>query len=388
MRIGMPTTSFPRDARDSAGRFVFDLAARLAERGHTVEVLSPEPAEVRRLPELPRGVSLRWVPYLRPRALERTFYRAGVLENLVIDPLAWPGLVTHPIALVLALREAMPRWDAVVSHWALPCGLAAAWTAGDRPHAVVVHSGDAHLLARLPGRAAIARTLARGSRRIFASSEATRALFEASLGETARIEVLPMGSDEEPVEEAERTAARSALSIDRFLALSVARLVPIKRIDVAIDAAAELDLTLALAGDGPLRAELSARAQKKRLDARFLGTVGPSERRRWLAASDALVLASSPLASGRTEGTPVSVLESLAAGVPVIASATGGIPDVVRHEDNGLLVQPGDPRSLARALARLIHEPSLADRLRAGARARGAPTMRHTAARIEDALGG
>lgn len=387
MRIGMPTTSFPRDASDTAGRFVLELAMRLAERGHEIEVLAPEPKDDVPLPTLHPRVHLAWVPYVRPRSFSRTFYGAGVLENLSRDPGAWPGLVSFPLVLLAALRRAMPRWDAVVSHWALPCGLAAAWTCGARPHAAIVHSADAHLLSRMRGRERIASELSSRST-LFASSAATREVLLRSFGDPApSIEVLPMGSDETVVSPRERKEARSALSIERFLALSVARLVPIKRVDLAIDAAALLpDATLALAGDGPLRLALEAQARGHGVDARFLGSVAPEVRRAWMAASDVVLLASTPRSSGRTEGTPVALLEALGAGIPVVASATGGVPEVVRHEENGLLVAPGDGRALGDALLRIYGDRALRERLGEGARALRAPTMRATAQRIEAAL--
>lgn len=384
MRIGMPTTSFPRHARDAAGRFVLELGARLAELGHEVEVLAPEPSEALPLPALPRGVHLTWLPYVRPRALERTFYRAGAPENLGRDLLAWPGAATHPIALTAALVRAMPRWDAVISHWALPSGIAtelAMRLGARRPHVCVVHSGDAHLLARLPARSHLAAVLASGAR-LVASSRATAGVLRSAFAVPPAIEVVPMGTDEPRVSDAEHRSARERTGVDpaRLLLVSLARLVPIKRVDLSIDAARASDAALVVAGEGPLQGVLRSRARGA--EVRFVGQIGPCERRRWLAASDALVLASAPTASGRTEGTPVSVLEALGAGLPVVASATGGVPDVVRHEVNGLLVTPGDGAALERAVARLAHDAALRAALRGGARATEVPTMRATAGRL------
>jgi glycosyltransferase involved in cell wall biosynthesis len=377
----MPTTSFPRDERDSAGRFVLDLAVRLVDRGHTVEVLAPEPHEGR-MPALPEGVSLRWVSYLRPRRLQRTFYGAGVLDNLG-SPLAWPGLGTFPLALATVMHRRASEWDAVVSHWALPCGLLASRTG--LPHAALVHSGDAHLLSRLPRRDRWARSIASGAH-LFASSKPTRAtLLSCFAGSPPDVDVLPMGSDEPTVADAEREAARRELGVDGLVVLSIARLVPIKGIERTIDAVASTsNATLALAGDGPLRSVLMRRAAA--IDARFLGSVDRTTLRRWLAASDVVVLASSPLADGRTEGAPVSISEALGAGIPVIASATGGVSDLVQDGVNGLLVAPGDGGALTRALQRFARDRALSAHLRAGARHHRPPSMRDAAARLERAL--
>jgi glycosyltransferase involved in cell wall biosynthesis len=82
----------------------------------------------------------------------------------------------------------------------------------------------------------------------------------------------------------------------------------------------------------------------------------------------------------RTEGSPLVTLEAMAAGVPVLASAVGGVPDQIRHESEGLLVPPGDPVALSDALLRLLEDPGFARALGEAGRLRAAtefgyPTM-------------
>ena len=94
------------------------------------------------------------------------------------------------------------------------------------------------------------------------------------------------------------------------------------------------------------------------------GAVAHAEMPRVFASLDALVF---PSVWEETSG--IGAREALAAGVPVIASRIGGIPETVRHGSNGLLFEPGDPADLARQIRRLIEEPDLLDRLRASCRA-------------------
>ena len=83
-----------------------------------------------------------------------------------------------------------------------------------------------------------------------------------------------------------------------------------------------------------------------------------------LAALDVAVL------SSKHEGSPLAVIEYMAAGAPIVASAVGGVPEIVRDGEECLLVEPGDPRALARAIARLLDDRELAHRLGSAARER------------------
>ena len=121
---------------------------------------------------------------------------------------------------------------------------------------------------------------------------------------------------------------------------------------------------LTILGDGPLRPELQRLAAELGLGdrARFAGEVHDVAAR--LAAADGFVLAST------SEGMPVSVLEAMAAGLPVVASAVGGVPELVADGATGRLVAPADPAGLAAVLAELAEGRELRARLGAAGRER------------------
>ncbi len=83
-----------------------------------------------------------------------------------------------------------------------------------------------------------------------------------------------------------------------------------------------------------------------------------------MAGSDAFVLAS------RQEGLPVTLMEATSLGLPIVATRVGGVPQVLEHEVNALLVPPNDPGALLEAMARLATDPDLRDRLGRQARLR------------------
>jgi glycosyltransferase involved in cell wall biosynthesis len=133
---------------------------------------------------------------------------------------------------------------------------------------------------------------------------------------------------------------------DRRL-LTVARLTPWKGVDLLIDAVARIPgVTLVVVGDGPERQALVDRAARRRVPAEFIGAVSRERLRILLSASDYAALYSG------YEGLSHTILESLQAGTPVIASRRGGNPEVVQPGVNGFLVDHPDPEALVKALER------------------------------------
>jgi glycosyltransferase involved in cell wall biosynthesis len=161
----------------------------------------------------------------------------------------------------------------------------------------------------------------------------------------------------------------------------IGRMTGVKRTDDvlhAFRALRERGITakLCLVGDGPDRDGMERRAHDLGLmrDALFLGyqeNVAP-----YYAAFDAFVLPSG------NEGTPVTTIEALAAGRPVVATRVGGVPDVVRDGEDGFLVNPGDVTALGDRLATLAQDESLRERMGAAGRSRVVP--RYAVGRLVD----
>jgi glycosyltransferase involved in cell wall biosynthesis len=88
----------------------------------------------------------------------------------------------------------------------------------------------------------------------------------------------------------------------------------------------------------------------------FAGALQPNDVDAWLARASVFVMPSIGLA-GQSEGLPRAVMEAMAAGLPIVASRTGGIPEIVQDGKGGLLVQPSDADALARALIEILSHP-------------------------------
>jgi glycosyltransferase involved in cell wall biosynthesis len=144
--------------------------------------------------------------------------------------------------------------------------------------------------------------------------------------------------------------------------LFAGRFVEKKGTSVLLEAIRRLDPAirppLVLAGDGPLGDSLKRiAAPLGHVD--FAGWLPNEALRRRMRGALAVCVPSLAAADGDAEGLPNVVLEAMAEGVPVVASAHAGIPEAVSHEETGLLVPPGDPEALSLALGRLVREPGL-----------------------------
>jgi glycosyltransferase involved in cell wall biosynthesis len=173
-------------------------------------------------------------------------------------------------------------------------------------------------------------------------------------------EYLPLGVDVERFEPVDRPPPSGTLRVG-----FVGRLIRHKGVDVLLDAVApDPRLTVEIFGAGPEHDALVAQADRLGIGHRvsFHGHVGGDDVPGVYRRIDVLAVPSIPLPSWIEQFGRV-VAEAQASGVPVVASASGSLPDVVG--DDGLLVPPGDPGALGAALARFLDEPGLWDRLRA-----------------------
>jgi glycogen(starch) synthase len=167
--------------------------------------------------------------------------------------------------------------------------------------------------------------------------------------------------------------------------LAVGRLVPQKGFDILIDAFASENLAglkLVLAGDGFEREPLAARAAALGLGSRvlFLGSVDRARLGRLLTGARVFAFPS------RGEAFGIALLEAMAAGVPAVAAAAGGVPEFARDGKNALLVQAEHPSALAEAIARLAYDSTLRDSLVRGGKTTAAElAWSRLASRYEDA---
>jgi glycosyltransferase involved in cell wall biosynthesis len=194
-----------------------------------------------------------------------------------------------------------------------------------------------------------------------------RSLIAAGVTER-KIEVIPNGIDLSVYDTGRCRETREALGIPDCapVVFCAARLTEVKGVEYLIRSAALIsekkpDALVLIAGDGPDRESLEALARQMAPDTvRFLGR--RDDIPDLLAAADIVAMPS------LAEGHPLTLVESMAARKPVVASRVGGLADAVIEEETGLLVRPADPEALALAILRLIDSPDLAHKLGLAAR--------------------
>ena len=357
--IGVLTTSYPRFSDDAAGVFVRERVRALLAQGNAVEVVAAtgcngtvDDGNVTRI------------------EAGRLFYNGGAPESLEapnrMARLAALGqAVRFSLTMLREIQERGGRWDAVESHWLLPCGLLACAVLPWLPHRAHVHGGDVYLLARLPAGDSVGRLICRRRPTLVFASQSLHDKFSAiigtspaSLGAVCRVEPAPFDtqvfyrrSDDE------RSTLRRALGFTRPTVLAAGRLVPIKGFDLLVAALAETPAAtrpvLMIAGEGPEGARLTKQARAAGVSLRLTGLVGQQALAELMVAADLFVHPCRMLANGRSEGMPLVVREALACGLPVIACKSGGLGEL-RGTEGLTLVDPDEKGALSDALVKVL----------------------------------
>ena len=352
LRIGV--ACFP--SVGGSGVVASELALGLSARGHEVHLFSS--GVPGRLDQKPDGVKLHLV------------------DPLVQPPLEY-GVYTLTLAAALAEASSRAPFDLIHVHYALPHAASAllarqllAREGRPLPRLVTtLHGTDAGAIGAGPGLRALTRHTVLESDLVTVPSQwlRTRALEALDLPAATTLHVVPNFVD--PAEFAP-IDARPDLPLlfphepwgtpnAPHVLAHASNFRPLKHVGDAVIALAALrrqgvPSVLLLVGEGPERETVARLARELGVDdhVAHLGAKTGGELARLLAHADLFLLPS------ETESFGLAALESLSCGVPVIASDVGGLPEVVRHGETGLLVPAGDPQALAAAARSLIEDPA------------------------------
>lgn len=364
-------TAYDRHPGDVITPWLVETIRRLRDENIEVEVLAPAY----------RGLAAGEVDGVY---VHRFRYAPKSWEDLTHDQTAPDRVRSRPWYLALvpgyalsgtwaALRLARRHhYDVVHVHWPLPHaiqGLAARRATGC-PLVLSFHGVELTWAREFPPFRPFLRHVIRSADAVTANSSYTIRMVRAI--HDRHVDLIPFGAT---VQVSHRPAPSPRTPDDTFQLLFVGRLVERKGVHYLLDAVAHLRdsyrLLVRVVGDGPWRRRLEARSAELGLQnmVRFEGFVSSDELARRFSECDAFVLPAVTDSKGDTEGLGVVLIEALSYGKPVVASAAGGIVDIVKDGETGRLVAPGDSKALAQVIAEYIERPDQAQMLAARGRA-------------------
>jgi glycosyltransferase involved in cell wall biosynthesis len=303
-----------------------------------------------------------------------------------IEPMIVPEMVGQA---TLAPRDAVALWrlvrlmrryrpHIVDTHTAKAgsLGRVAAWMAGVP---VIVHTYHGHVLEGYydPVRTRLLRVMERGlarlsTRLLVVSRRVGEDLVRLGAVPADKIEVVPLGMDLAPFLDVDHRRGRLrrefGIPDEAPIVAIVSRIFAIKNHALFIDAAARVlrelpDVRFLIVGDGILRPAIEQQAARLGIQQNVIFTGWRRDLAEIYADTTILVV------SSNNEGTPVSAIEAMASAVPVVATRVGGLPDLIRDGETGVLVPPRSIAALSDALVALLKDPSERRRLGTAARA-------------------
>ena len=361
LKIAVLGSTYARSHADAQVPWLRESVNRLAALGHHVTVIAPSFEGLR--DHFIDDVEVLRFRYA-PRRWEHLTHDEGApnkLRNPLYQLLAVPYIALGAIAATRWARQR--QFDVIHVHWPFPHGLMALPAARACGAKVVAtcHGAELAMGRRKPWVRQILRQCLLKSDVLSCNSSHTQTEIERVCGRRAT--VIPYGAT------SHSAAPEPQPPGDTATILFTGRHIQRKGVPYLLRALPAIlrhrKVRLVITGDGDRRQEWEALSRELNLgDAvQFTGIVSNEELGRLYRACDVYVLPAIFDDRGDTEGLGVVLIEALQAARPVVASAVGGIVDVIQHEKTGLLVPEKNPQALADAVLRLLGDPALARRL-------------------------
>ena len=328
--------------------FIRQHFERICPRGTAAIYFSQEDPSNLKVPSLQvRRTNLSHLPLVHRRLIR--------IQNLVFSGYS-KALDTDETERIARFLSEHRVQRVLAEYGPTGCLLAPACRKARVPLSVHFHGWDASFALRRWVTRCEYRILARQATHLICPSRfLAENLAQAGLPRS-KLEVIPCGVDTD--------AFKPSATVDAQLVLAVGRLVPKKGPDLTLRAFAQIaerhpHARLEFVGDGPLREECQSLIKNLGLHGRVLlhGATSHEFVRQQVSRAAVFLQHSLTDADGATEGLPVSILEAMASGVPVVSTSHAGIPEAVEHGRTGLLVPEGDVSGMACALDRLLSDP-------------------------------
>ena len=348
-KLLVTASTFPRWEGDTEPRFVLDLSASMTEYYDVTVLVPASPGAKER--EILNGVNViryhyfpmhRWETLCAPGAIVPRIKEKKIRALLV--PFLFLSLFFHLIYL-------LPKYDVVHAHWLIPQGIVQGLFS--KPYIVTGHGGDISAFNKGIIKKFKKKCLEKAGSVVVVSKYKERELLE--IFPDIKTQIISMGVDSEKFNRDKNYIENYFQQGDKKVVLFVGRLADIKGVEYLIDAMSGMEnKKLVIVGDGPERERLEARAASNNSDIKFLGSKTHTELKTIFASADVLVVPSITDAKGAQEGLPTVIMEAMSSGLPVVGTATGGIPDIIADGKNGYLVEEKDANAIARAINKVF----------------------------------
>lgn len=360
-KLLVTASTFPRWEGDTEPRFVLDLASHMTA-GFDVTVLVPAAPGAKEKETLD-GVKVIRYHYFPLHKWETLCYPGAIVPRIrekKVRAFLVPFLF---LSFYFHLWKLLPDFDIVHAHWLIPQGIVQSLF--KKPYIVTGHGGDVLSLNRGLMRKWKIRCLNRAAHVTVVSEHLKKKVQEL----TPEIvpDVISMGVNTSQFGRRHHIPDYFGQG-DKKVVLFVGRLAEKKGVSYLISAMEHVDAMLVVIGDGPLREQLEQQGQDVNHKAgwkkiRLLGAKSHAELKSVYASADVFVCPSVTAKDGDQEGFGLVMLEAMASGLPVIASNSGGITQLIMDEVNGLLCTEKSVDELAAAINRMFHDKKLRDNI-------------------------
>jgi glycosyltransferase involved in cell wall biosynthesis len=340
LKILWLTSSFPRYEDDSASVFLYHLATAISKQELELHILTPDHIAASRYRKN-KNTHIYTFRYFFPRGLQKLAYGSGILPNLKSQP--WLLLQVPFFLLSLCFSTARLliklKPDVIHAHWIFPMGTIASFLGKlfRIPAIITAHGSDSFAL-----QGSILSNLKQWSiRNCSAWTSNTQATAHAAGQNLPKPHIIPMGIDYRKFSSGNRLKIKATLPEKMLVLLFIGRLIKNKGVFDLVNAYALLPdeikkkTVLWLIGEGSDRGAVSRLSTRLKIDHKitFLGQIPNDRLPDYYAAADIFI------APSLAEGQGVILLEAMASHTPVIATATGGIPEVITQTSDPAVLE-------------------------------------------------
>lgn len=365
-RLLITGSTFPRYAGDTEPRFVLDLAKNMKEYAEVTVLVPAAPGAADR--EELEGVQVVRYHYFPIHSLETLCYPGAIVPRIrekKVRGLLVPWLF---VSLYVHLFKMRREYDIVQANWLIPQGIVQSFI--KKPYVVTGHGGDVTSLNK-----GILKVLKKRCLKNAAGVTAvSQPLMDVLNGiyENPKQAVISMGCDTAMFGQEHRVENYFGQG-DKKVVLFVGRLAEKKGVSYAIEAMRQVNnAMLVIAGDGPLKSKLQRQAERVQKESGstilFLGAKTHEELKGIYASADLFVMPSITAKDGDKEGFGLVILEAFASGLPIVASRSGGITDIVKDGVNGYLAEEKDVSGLADRINIVLQDKNIYNKMQTEAK--------------------